>query len=75
MKPRQQVALCRGLLRQALMAPPEQVIIDLDTSARRDRHAPAGTASTAPALLVVSRTTTPDAAVPTSTHAPPLPPL
>ena len=45
---------------------------DARTSRSSARQAPAGKASTAPARFAVSRTTTPGATVPTSTHCPPL---
>jgi hypothetical protein len=45
---------------------------EVRTPASKTRHALAETASTAPAWFAVSRTTTPRAALPTSTHCPPL---
>lgn len=49
---------------------------EAQTPASKARHAPAGTARTAPPRLVVSRTTIPGASVPTSTQsAEPLLPL
>jgi len=65
----------RGSLLRDCPVPQPKLGYDARTSASSDRHALADTVSTAPARSVVSRTTSPDEALPTSTHCPPLLPL